>query len=468
MSPQNDVARKMVETIRVRVPQSQSPYASSSSQLLSDCCSSRFMIQNHSNFKRSGAPARFMFYRNGSWINFPNEVLGDLRLGFLEGKPIMDLSIGGSNYLFDFLRMLQIDFLTENQRSIAWIDENGKCFFPKVFVDEEFANSEENPENPKIEIEIRIDIDGNSSKRKRDEFESNSNSNSNEDEAEVTSSKKPDEDDTSKRLRLTPTNLESSRFPNARLLSQADKAYPVVSNYFTVGIKKIDQGATITAIHQCTRTGPLERARYQVFEKQIETIKAARGESNTVYAWHCASARDVEGILKHGFAVPSNGVGIYLSPVGLPHISTLQSKADDNGEKHVILCRVILGKVEKVNAGSQQCHPSSGEFDTGADDLKNPKWYVVWCTNMNSHILPECVVSFKSSGHSFGPGKYPFSKLFSKMNSSLSALKVQETRTLYEAFKAGKVTKDVFIKQLRSVVGDEMLRSTIQEIHASE
>ena len=78
--------------------------------------------------------------------------------------------------------------------------------------------------------------------------------------------------------------------------------------------------------------------------------------------------------------------------------STLQSKADDNGEKHVILCRVILGKVEMVNAGSQQCHPSSGEFDTGADDLKNPKWYVVWCTNMNSHILPECVVSFKSSG----------------------------------------------------------------------
>ena len=39
---------------------------------------------------------------------------------------------------------------------------------------------------------------------------------------------------------------------------------------------------------------------------------------------------------------------------------------------------------------------------------------------------------------------------------------------LYDIFKAGKVAKDVFIKQLRSVVGDEMLRSTIQEIHTSE
>uniref|UniRef100_A0A2N9FWQ1 RCD1 WWE domain-containing protein n=1 Tax=Fagus sylvatica TaxID=28930 RepID=A0A2N9FWQ1_FAGSY len=147
MSPQNDVARKMVEMIRVRVPQSQSPYASSSLQLLSDCCSSRFMIQNNSNFKRSGAPARFMFYKR-----------------FVDQFP--KRSAWRSS----------IDFLTENQRSIAWIDENGKCFFPKVFVDEEFAKSEENPENPKIEIEIRIDIDGNSSKRKRDEFESNSNS----------------------------------------------------------------------------------------------------------------------------------------------------------------------------------------------------------------------------------------------------------------------------------------------------
>lgn len=71
-------------------------------------------------------------------------------------------------------------------------------------------------------------------------------------------------------------------------------------------------------------------------------------------------------------------------------------EADDNGEKHLILCRVILGNVERV--GPQQCHPSSEVFDTGVDDIKNPKWYVVWCTNMNSHILPECVVSFKSSG----------------------------------------------------------------------
>lgn len=69
----------------------------------------------------------------------------------------------------------------------------------------------------------------------------------------------------------------------------------------------------------------------------------------------------------------------------------------DTGENHVILCRVILGKREKVQAGSQQSYPSSAEFDTGVDDVSNPKWYIVWGANMNTHISPECVVSYKHS-----------------------------------------------------------------------
>lgn len=80
------------------------------------------------------------------------------------------------------------------------------------------------------------------------------------------------------------------------------------------------------------------------------------------------------------------------------------SEIDDNGEKHVILCRVILGKCEKVEAGSRQMYPSGVDFDSGVDDLLNPKWYVVWRANMNTTILPECVVSYRSSD--FVPGKY--------------------------------------------------------------
>lgn len=80
----------------------------------------------------------------------------------------------------------------------------------------------------------------------------------------------------------------------------------------------------------------------------------------------------------------------------------MQLEADDDGVRHVVLCRVILGNVEKIEAGSQQSYPSSAEFDTGADDLNNPKWYVVWCSHINSRILPVYVVSYKSSDRPAG------------------------------------------------------------------
>ncbi|KAG2664894.1 hypothetical protein I3760_16G103700 [Carya illinoinensis] len=474
------VERKMVKPIRVRVPLN----LSSSSSLVtncckhqSDCCSARTGTQNESNFRRSGAPVRFMFYRDDSWIDFPNEVLESLRSSFLERRPMVEASIGGTKYIFDFLRMLQIDLGSRSQWSIAWIDENGKFFFPKVFVSEDLDSTNENgpAENLGVQnIEIDIRIGGFSCKRKGVEHELGPN----EDETEVSSSKKRDED-SSKRPRLTTADSETSSWPNAKLLSPGEQAYSVISNLFMAGIKKIDDGATMSAVHQCTRIGPLERARLEVFQRQNGATKAARGASNTVFAWYGASAKVIAKVLAHGFSVPSkvsgsetNGIGIYFSPVGFPHLSALESESDDDGQKHVVLCRVILGSVEKVEAGSQQCHPSSLDFDTGADNPTNPKRYVVWCTNMNGHILPECVVSYKSSDHVpgqlRGSAKYPFSKLFSKMNKFLPASKVQAATTLYDTYRARKVARDVFVNQLRSVVGDEMLLSIMREIHASE
>lgn len=69
---------------------------------------------------------------------------------------------------------------------------------------------------------------------------------------------------------------------------------------------------------------------------------------------------------------------------------------DRNGVKHLLLCRVILGQSELVHPGSEQCHPSSEEFDSGVDNLSCPKKYVVWSTHMNTHIRPEYVVSLQA------------------------------------------------------------------------
>jgi hypothetical protein len=81
----------------------------------------------------------------------------------------------------------------------------------------------------------------------------------------------------------------------------------------------------------------------------------------------------------------------------LPVYSAVYADNDENGEQHMLLCRVILGKPEPVLQGSDQFHPSSEHFDTGVDDLFAPKRLIVWSTHMNTHILPLYAVSFKLS-----------------------------------------------------------------------
>lgn len=74
----------------------------------------------------------------------------------------------------------------------------------------------------------------------------------------------------------------------------------------------------------------------------------------------------------------------------------LVGEGDEEGIKNILLCRVILGKPEQIVTGSKQSYPSSNQFDSGVDNLENPRKYVIWSCNMNSYILPTYIVSFKS------------------------------------------------------------------------
>jgi hypothetical protein len=76
-------------------------------------------------------------------------------------------------------------------------------------------------------------------------------------------------------------------------------------------------------------------------------------------------------------------------------ISSLLAKADETGEAHIVLCRILMGCPEAVPAGSSQSQPSSDAYDSAVDTVANPHWYVVWSKDMKTRILPEFVVSFK-------------------------------------------------------------------------
>ena len=68
---------------------------------------------------------------------------------------------------------------------------------------------------------------------------------------------------------------------------------------------------------------------------------------------------------------------------------------DENGLVHMVLCRVILGKLECIPPHSKQFQPSSDLFDNGIDNLQNPNFYVVWSMHADEYIFPEYVVSFQ-------------------------------------------------------------------------
>ncbi|KAI3909972.1 hypothetical protein MKW98_013026 [Papaver atlanticum] len=450
-------------------------------------CSTQALIQNYTNFKQSDVPVRFMYYNNGTWIGFSKDVFEVLKEGFIGNKPVVEVSIDGAKYLVDFLRMLQIDLVSGNRRSVSWIDVENKCFFPKFTVEEKSDDCCEVVEFPTSKIEIKIDSNSskNLSKRKR------MNHSHVEDAESDTESSSDDQHSAVKRARVLSVVMEKGKWPNVEVLEDEEKNYIDIKNIFLSGLRKVHRDVSITAIRRCLHAGPVGVARLQAFQRQMELTKAARGGTSDVrLAWHGTSSESIANIILHGFGLdnkPSDseaayGDGVYLSPARSPETSAILSEADKNGEKHVLLCRVIMGNIEKVELGSDQCHPSNANFDTGVDNLANPRWYIVWGCHMRKHILPEYIVSYKSSpDHQQGlPTGTPilkrdntpsstmsFPRLFAAMKSSLPISSIQELESLYGLFKDGRVPKDVLIRQLRSIAGDQLITSTVHKIRSS-
>ncbi|CAN0923999.1 Probable inactive poly [ADP-ribose] polymerase SRO2 [Linum grandiflorum] len=148
---------------------------------------------------------------------------------------------------------------------------------------------------------------------------------------------------------------------------------------------------------------------------------------------------------------------------------------DQDGTKHLLFCRVLLGRMEAVPAGSTQSAPSSVEFDNGVDDVANPRRFVVWSSFMNSHIFPAVVLSFKdrdnvlreaSLGCSIARRPRSPWMSFPALLGVLSQVLDQHTNSMvsksYDDFMQRRVTREQMIRKLRQIVGDGLLASIIK------
>ncbi|KAG5134552.1 hypothetical protein JHK82_025740 [Glycine max] len=439
----------------------------------------RSLARRFLNYKKSGRLERLMFYENGSWLDFPKDVVDLVKKDLEIKRAAVEIESHGYHLLFDFLRLHKMDLKTGLQQPIALIDEAGCCFFPEIY-----AASDEEPYNLSKQEEVEDSIN------KKD---------------------------------CGNVGEDIQQHQDIGLDAYTESVYGKldlnsVQKMFLKGMCSFGStDSDIVEIYHCS--GASMQARWELFQKQAEITKKNHGEANIRYAWLASSKGELSTMMNYGLShyglsgsKCTYGIGVHLAAVTCPDASVRYCDVDENGVRHLALCRVIMGNMEILRPGTDQFHPSSCEYDNGVDAIECPQYYVVWNMNMNTHIYPEFVVSFKVSsdaeGHFCGSegknvsgvntacdgphgllnsesstvdnGKapsmvsstpkvpkspwMPFPVLLDAIRDQVPPTGMDVIKTYYEQFRSKHISRDDFVKMLRLIVGDGLLRTTITNL----
>ncbi|KAF3449363.1 hypothetical protein FNV43_RR10091 [Rhamnella rubrinervis] len=530
---------------------------SKSKHMISGSHFKRSLLTSYSNFMKSGMPKRLMFYENGEWTEFPHELVDRVRKELQVKRAVVDVELRGQRYVLDFLHMSRLDLDKGLQQPIAWIDEAEKCFFPEIYAvddgdDEPYLSClDENGkyqeafhvepcESNVIKLQLEIEINGMDNTLLR---ECSGESNAFVKNIQIDQKPASDQEDSCTRK----SNVKVDEAKLLRVTESVNRKFncDTVREMFNMGISAF-ASADIIDISQCSGTSM--QGRCELFQKQVEITRNHRGDANVRHGWLAISKGELSVVMMYGLGhcgqsiiKSTYGIGVHLTADSCPDTSVNYCDVDENGVRHMFFCRVIMGNMELLHPGSKQFHPSSPDFDSGVDDLQDPKHYIVWNMNMNTHIYPEFVVSFKVSSNPEGdlPGSedkhdvsgvtsschrplgqsqlesfavamggdrqriadsgrvqasyikmnpesggsqgkaasvgssslrtpkspwMPFPMLFSAISSEVAPKDMELVNVHYDLFRAKKITRADFVKKLRLIVGDTLLRSTITKL----
>ncbi|KAK4744632.1 hypothetical protein SAY87_010944 [Trapa incisa] len=494
--------------------------------VLSGCIFENSMARYYSNFIKSGIPQRLMFYKDGEWTDFPQNLVSLIRKDLQMKRAAIEVELNGYHFLLNFLHMLCVDMKNGSQQAIAWIDESGSCFFPEIFTsccrheygkhDDHLQSDSSAPHELKLHLEI--DING------MDTIECIGESDTPQPGKQLAVAV---EDVLEKAPNHKTLDTEVNQYmENARPVAkpfQEELEPELMRKMFLMNMTSFGN-VEIVDLRRRSRT--LGQVWYELFQKQTEITKKYRGDANVCYAWLAASSEELSSMMIYGIgACPTltnkslYGTGVHLTSENNPNISAKYCDVDENGIRRMAFCRVIMGRMECVNLGSRQLHPSSEEFDSGVDDVQNPTHYTVWTMNANTHIYPEYSISFKllpdAEGNLSRRGNkvisgvrqfnrvqtsinlgncnesdvdsgssqrrapitgssaqkvprspwMPFPMLFDAISDKICTEDMSMINSIYSLFRGKKMTRDEFVKKLRVIVGDDLLRSTITALH---
>ncbi|XP_057452786.1 inactive poly [ADP-ribose] polymerase RCD1-like [Lotus japonicus] len=440
-----------------------------------------------------------MLYSNGEWLDYPREVFDLFKKDFEIKKAAMEIRLNGRDLMLNFLHMCQVDLKTGLQQPIAWIDEAGRCFFPELYVTsyEESYHSYKH-ECMKLRIEIKVNgVD------------------------ESMSRKCARESSGGEAISLNHVGL----VPYIEF-AQGKPDLNSVKEMFLNGMSCLGSyDFEIIEINHCL--GESMQAQLKLFQMQAKITKESHGEANVRYAWLHFSKGELSTMMECGLGhcalcttKCTYGVGVLLAAVTCPYASARYCDIDENGVRHLVFCRVIMGNMEVLHAGigtnNEQFQPSSSVYDNGVDDIQCPRYYIVWNMNISTHIYPQFVVSFKISedaeGHfcgtmgenndsdanfsmddsaSYHSGDMlqlasilqgitangiastrkipkspwlPFPMLINAINDKVSGSDMSFIKEHYELYKAKQISRHDFVNELRLIVGDTVLRATITSL----
>ncbi|KAF3779610.1 Inactive poly ADP-ribose polymerase [Nymphaea thermarum] len=433
-------------------------------------CSGKSMINSYANFRKSGLPKRIIFFSKVEWCDFPAHLREPLVDAFGSNRSTVEVALDAQTCLVDFLHMLLIDLSSGLQQSVAWIDESDSCFFPKFFFDDNDARDGEkcghpmSAHAPEIEVKLEIDISTADSLRTEDQSDvlishakienvqrsplrdevSNLDQNYGSDRNQPAEIKEVvgkngdllrEEGSLGRGLSsMSQGVLETFGSDSLRdkivALDRGSSDYTVVRDVFLLGL-----GTLVTASHIfCIGTDGAIR-------NQVHVMNSYRGDANVQYAWHGSSRDGIVEIMLHGFGRIRNPIGgmaygsdVYLSSKECALINASSSDVDDKGLQHMVLCRVIMGNMVQVPLGSAQFCLSSDSFDSGVDDIRNPRRY--------QHIQGSSTVPVKRPTSTW----MPFPLLFAAIENHIPAANKKRLDSYYGEFKTKKLTREELIK----------------------
>ncbi|XP_057418206.1 inactive poly [ADP-ribose] polymerase RCD1-like [Lotus japonicus] len=471
------------------------------------------------NYKKSARPERMMFYNHGEWVDYPKDIVDLVKKDFEIKNAAIGIRLNGRDLMLDFLHACQMDLKTGFIQPIAWIDKVGGYFFPEVDVasGEESYNFGEQ-EGMKFHVEIKMNMVDEFQLR-----ECIGESNALVKDAQVKVRNMMSIMDCGYIGEEIAKNEELGLSAYTGYV-HGNLVLDSIRDLFCNGMSIIgNNDFEIVEIYRCSCASM--QVQSKLFLTQAEITKELHGDANVRYAWLSFSKGELSTMMEHGLGhcelfttKCTYGVGVHLAAISCPYASARYCDIDGNGVRHLILCRIIMGNMEllcpSIGTSNVQFQPSSSEYDNGVDDIQCPRYYTIWNMNISTYICPAFVVSFKvsrgvegyfcgtvdknnvsrdnssganSDSHCSGDpvqsasSAYneiagngvactqkipkspwmPLHMLIAAINDKVPPNDMSLIKENFELYKAKQISRDDFVKEMRLIVGDTLLRDTI-------